>query len=180
MMKWVSIAGVLAAISVIMSRSARGSVLPAEGKAAPDFNLPDQSGAQHRLKDYAGHWLVLYFYPRDDTPGCTREACAFRDDLQRLRDMGAQVIGISVDDPRSHARFASKYQLPFPLLADERGAVAARYGALRDLMLVRIARRHTFLIDPRGTVRKVYDKVDTHRHSHEVIEDLSALLAQES
>ncbi len=178
MMKWLSIAGLLGATAIIMSRSSRRGALPAEGEAAPDFSLADQSGVQHRLKDYAGRWLVLYFYPRDDTPGCTREACAFRDDFQHLRDMGAQVIGISVDNTRSHARFATKYQLPFPLLADERGAVAARYGALLDLMVVRMARRQTFLIDPQGKVCKVYSHVDTKQHSREVMEDLSALLAR--
>src|SRR5574340_1075920 len=139
------------------------------GSAAPDFTLADQSGQTHRLHDYAGKWLVLYFYPKDDTPGCTQEACAFRDDLHKLTALGAQVVGISVDDSASHAEFAKKYHLPFPLLADQSAEVAARYGALMNLGFFKIARRYTFLIDPQGKVAKVYRKVETSRHSTEII-----------
>jgi peroxiredoxin Q/BCP len=146
------------------------------GETAPDFELPDQNGVKHNLKEFAGKWLVLYFYPKDDTPGCTQEACAFRDDLHKLEALGAQVVGISVDDSSSHAEFAKKYHLPFPLLADKSTEVAARYGALMNLLVLKIAKRYTFLIDPQGKVAKVYEKVETSRHSQEIIEDLKKFI----
>jgi len=149
--------------------------LPKIGQAAPSFSLQDQNGKTHRLADYSGQWLVLYFYPKDDTPGCTKEACSFRDDLQQLEKLGAKVVGISVDDTGSHAKFAEKYHLPFPLLADTDARVAESYGALNNLLVIKIARRYTFLIDPRGKIAKSYQSVDTSRHSLEIIEDLQRL-----
>ncbi len=174
-MKWLILFGLLAALALLAVRMARAGELPGVGQAAPDFQLPDQNGTVHALKEYAGHWLVLYFYPKDDTPGCTQEACAFRDDLHKLAALGAQVVGVSVDDSSSHAGFARKYHLPFPLLADKAGVVAAEYGALLDLGLFKFARRYTFLIDPQGRIAKVYVKVETSRHSTEIIEDLKQL-----
>ena len=144
---------------------------------APAFSLPDQNGKVHTLADYAGKWTVLYFYPKDDTPGCTKEACSFRDDLAQLEKLGAQVVGVSVDDTDSHARFAQKYHLPFPLLADKDGKVADSYGALTNLGLFKIARRYTFLIDAQGKIAKAYLNVDTSRHSQEIIDDLKRLAA---
>jgi peroxiredoxin Q/BCP len=117
----------------------------------------------------------LYFYPKDDTPGCTQEACTFRDDLNQLTAIGAQVVGVSVDDTNSHAKFAKKYHLPFPLLADRDGKVAESYGALLNLGLIKVARRYTFLIDPEGKVSRLYLSVETSRHSKEIIEDLKKL-----
>jgi len=175
-MKWLIISGLLAALAALMlAQAARAGAVPKVGTAAPGFNLPDQNGKLHALKEYAGKWLVLYFYPKDDTPGCTEEACAFRDDLHEISDLGAQVVGISVDDSSSHAEFAKKYHLPFPLLADSTAEVAGRYGVLRDFWIVKFARRYTFLIDPQGNINKVYDKVETSRHSKEIIEDLKML-----
>lgn len=174
-MKWLILFGLLAAFALLVSQMARAGELPKVGEAAPDFELPDQNGVKHSLKEFSGNWLVLYFYPKDDTPGCTQEACAFRDDLHKLTAMGAQVVGISVDDSSSHAEFAKKYHLPFPLLADKSTEVAARYGALMNLWLFKIAKRYTFLIDPQGGIAKVYEKVDTSRHSQEIIEDLKQL-----
>jgi peroxiredoxin Q/BCP len=143
------------------------------GQPAPDFNLPDQNGKTHRLSDYRGKWLALYFYVKDDTPGCTEQACKFRDDIGELDDLGAEVVGVSVDDTASHAQFARKYNLPFPLLADSKGETAARYGSLRpDGSL---AKRNTFLIDPQGRIAKVYLSANTSRNSAEVIEDLKKL-----
>ncbi len=177
-MKWLILFGLVTAAMMLVSQLARAGELPKLGEPAPDFELTDQNGSMHRLNQYAGKWLVLYFYPKDDTPGCTREACAFRDDLHKLTAMGAAVIGISVDDSASHAEFAEKYHLPFPLLADRSGEVAARYGALLDMVLFKVARRYTFLIDPQGRIARVYLKVETSRHSTEVIEDLKALIAK--
>jgi peroxiredoxin Q/BCP len=177
-MKWLILFGLLAALTLLAMRMVRAGELPKVGEAAPDFALSDHHGVRHDLKQYAGKWLVLYFYPKDDTPGCTQEACAFRDDLHKLTAMGAVVIGISVDDSASHAEFAAKYHLPFPLLADSAGAVAARYGALLDMVLFKVAKRYTFLIDTQGRIAKVYTKVETSRHSTEVIEDLKAMIAK--
>jgi peroxiredoxin Q/BCP len=146
-----------------------------EGSAAPDFELTDQHGQTRRLGDYAGRWLVLYFYPRDDTPGCTQEACRFRDDIGVMRDLDAAVVGVSVDDTRSHADFARKYQLPFPLLSDPDGHTAAAYGSLLNLGVVRFARRYTFIITPDGRIAARFDKVDPASHAEEVARTLLAL-----
>lgn len=146
-----------------------------EGSAAPDFALLDQNGQIHRLGDYAGRWLVLYFYPRDDTPVCTREACRFRDDIGVLGKLDAAVVGVSVDSPRSHADFSRKYGLPFPLLSDPDGRTAAAYGSLINLGLVRFARRHTFIIAPDGRIAARFDHVDPARHAEEVRDALRSL-----
>lgn len=174
-MKWLIIAGLLGALILLVSRMMQAGEVPKVGTAAPDFNLPDQHGQNHTLKDFGGKWLVLYFYPKDDTPGCTREACAFRDDLHQLTELGVQVAGISVDDSNSHAEFAQKYHLPFPLLADTNADTAERYGVLMNFIVARLARRYTFLIDPQGRISKVYDKVETSLHSKEIITDLKRI-----
>ncbi len=121
--------------------------------------------------------MVFYFYPRGDTPGCTTEACAFRDDLAKLTTLNAQVVGVSVDDTASHKAFAEKYHLPFPLLTDSNAGVAKRYGALPDWLVVKLAKRYTFLIDPAGRIAKAYLSADASRHSAEIIEDLKTLPA---
>jgi peroxiredoxin Q/BCP len=148
------------------------------GAEAPPFNLPDSTRKMHALSDFKGAWLVLYFYPKDDTPGCTKEACHFRDDSSHFEEIGAKVVGISVDDASSHADFTKKYRLPFPLLSDEDGLVAANYGALTDLAIVKLAKRHTFLIDPNGFISKVYTNVDADQHSQEILLDLKRLSGQ--
>ena len=152
------------------------SQTPVIGSAAPDFNLRDQQGVQRRVADFKGKWLVLYFYPKNDTPGCTTEACSFRDGQAMINAMGAQVVVVSIDDSSSHAAFAAKHKLPFPLLADTDGAVAARYGALSDWKVMKFAKRHTFLIDPKGVVRKAYLDVDPDKHAAQVLADLRALI----
>lgn len=149
--------------------------VPLPGSLAPTFTLPDQRARPVALESLRGKWVVLYFYPKDDTPGCTQEACSFRDDLAQLTALGAQVVGVSIDDSASHAAFAEKYHLPFPLLADKDGIVAQRYGALSDWKVMRFAKRTTFLIDPTGKIAKTYLKVDTSRHSAEIIADLKQL-----
>jgi len=176
-MKWLILLGLAGSLALMLLRMAQAGELPKPGQSAPDFSLPDQDGKQHRLADYAGKWLVLYFYPKDDTPGCTQEACAFRDDLHQLTALGAMIVGVSLDDSGSHAEFAKKYHLPFPLLADKNADVTASYGALLNLGLFKVARRYTFLISPQGKISKVYDKVETSSHSKEIINDLKLLLA---
>jgi len=172
------LAVLLVVASLWVARAARAGELPVVGQPAPDFNLPDQNGQSHTLQEFQGKWLVLYFYPKDDTPGCTQEACAFRDDLRQISELGAQVVGVSVDDSSSHAEFAKKYHLPFPLLADKTTETAVRYGALMNLGILKVARRYTFLIDPQGKVNKVYLSVETSRHSKEIIDDLKKLSAK--
>ena len=175
-MKWLILFGLLGALLLTLMRMAQAAELPKPGQSAPDFSLPDQDGKLHKLTDYSGKWLVLYFYPKDDTPGCTQEACSFRDDLHQLTALGAVVVGVSTDDSSSHAEFAKKYHLPFPLLADKGAEVAARYGAQSNFGLFRLAKRYTFLINPQGKISKTYDKVDTSRHSKEIIEDLTRMI----
>jgi peroxiredoxin Q/BCP len=145
------------------------------GDDAPSFTLNDAQGQTHYLSNYAGKYLVLYFYPKDDTPGCTKEACHFRDDMSQLEKLGANVVGVSVDNSASHADFAKKYHLPFPLLIDANGAVAESYHSLTNLYIVKVAKRHTFLISPDGKIAKVYTSVDTSNHSQQIIDDLKLL-----
>ena len=148
--------------------------LTVDGRA-PDFILPDQAGKVHRLSDYHGKWLALYFYPKDSTPGCTEQACRLRDDYLALRQLGLTVVGISLDKADSHARFAHKHALPFTLLSDEQGVVAKAYGALWSFGPVKFAKRHTFIIDPFGRIAKIYRKVTPKTHSGELIRDLTLL-----
>lgn len=142
------------------------------GMQAPQFELFDQIEAKHSLSDYLGKWVVLYFYPKDDTPGCTKEACAFRDDVAILNNLNVQVLGVSVDTTESHAKFAKKYSLQFPLLADLGGEVASRYGSLTKLGPIKLAKRHTFIIDPEGKLAKIYRSVKPATHSDEVIAEI--------
>ncbi len=179
MIKWLLVAFLIGIVLLLWRSTASANRnLPKAGAQAPGFSLPDQDEKLRTNADFRGKWLVLYFYPKDDTPGCTAQACAFRDDLQRLTALGAAIVGISVDDTQSHQAFAKKYSLPFPLLADAQGELARRYGSLRDLGLVRFARRNTFLIDPQGRVAKVYLGANTSRNSREVIDDLKQLAAK--
>jgi len=162
-------------LMIALTRLAWADEVPAAGSMAPAFALSDQSGREVSLDSLRGKWLVLYFYPRNDTPGCTEEACSFRDDMAQITRLGAQIVGVSIDSAASNAEFAEKYHLPFPLLADKGGAVAKSYGAYADWKLVRFARRYTFLIDTQGKIVKTYLKVDTSKHSAEIIADLKQL-----
>lgn len=168
------LASALGVLAAMIFGAAQAQEL-APGAPAPAFELKDQDGKAHRLEDYRGRWVVLYFYPKDDTPGCTKEACNFRDDLPTLRNLGVQILGVSVDDVASHAAFARKFGLPFPLLADAGGAVARRYGSLWSLGPIKFAKRHSFIIDPQGRVARVYREVEPAQHSREVIADVTAL-----
>ena len=145
------------------------------GMQAPMFELFDQTETKHSLSDYLGKWVVLYFYPKDDTPGCTKEACAFRDDIATLNNLDVQVFGVSVDTTVSHAEFANKYSLQFPLLADIDGKVASSYGSLTKIGPLKLAKRHTFIIDPEGKLAKIYRSVKPAAHSDEVIAEIKKL-----
>ena len=153
------------------------AALPQVGQKAPDFRLQDQNGKWHTPADHQGHWVVLYFYPKDFTPGCTTEVCAFRDDVAKLRQQGADVLGVSLDDVKSHAEFAAKYHVPFPLLSDADSKTAQAYGVLASKMGFKYARRTTFLIDPQGKIAKVYQDVDPEKNSSQVLADLATLKA---
>jgi peroxiredoxin Q/BCP len=145
------------------------------GMLAPQFELLDQAETMHKLNDYLGKWAVLYFYPKDDTPGCTKESCAFRDDIVTLQNLDVQVLGVSVDTTKSHAEFANKYSLQFPLLADIGGKVAGSYGSLTKLGPLKLAKRHTFVIDSEGKLAKIYRSVKPATHSDEVIAEIKKL-----
>ena len=153
------------------------AAIPQAGQMAPSFRLQDQNGHWHSPTEFHGHWLVMYFYPKDFTPGCTTEVCTFRDDIAKLRKAGAEVVGISLDDMKSHADFAAKYHVPFPLLSDADRTVATRYGVLTSYKGQHYAKRTTFLIDPQGRVSKVYVDVDPEKNSAQVLTDLATLKA---
>jgi thioredoxin-dependent peroxiredoxin len=168
--------GLLAFAAIpVVAEEAMGS--PQVGQAAPAFHLQDQNGHWHTPADFRGHWLVLYFYPKDFTPGCTTEVCTFRDDVAKLRRAGADVVGISLDDVKSHAEFAAKYHVPFPLLSDADQQTATEYGVLTSMMGKHYAKRTTFLIDPQGRIAKIYRDVDPAKNSAQVLSDLSQLKA---
>lgn len=149
---------------------------PMAGDDAPDFRLQDQNNQWHTLGDYSGRWLVLYFYPKADTPGCTTEACEFRDNIFAFDEIGAAIVGVSLDDVASQKDFAEKYHLPFPLLSDAQQEVAGRYGVLATFGNMTVASRQTFLIDPQGRIAKHYSEVDPETHSAQVLADLEELM----
>lgn len=144
------------------------------GKKAPPFTLKDQNGVTHRLVDYAGRPVILFFYPKDDTPGCTKEACAFQDNLPRFKTSKAAVFGVSILDEASKARFAEKYKLSFPLLADEDHAVAEKYGVWQKKSLYGRSFmgnvRTTYWIDKEGKVQQRWDNVKVDGHAEKVLE----------
>ena len=147
------------------------------GQNAPDFELPDQHGSLHRLSDHRGGPVVVYFYPKDDTPGCTKEACSFRDNWDELKAAGVTVFGISADEVASHKAFAEKHSLPFPLLADPEMGTIQAYGAwgMKNMYGKKFESilRYTFVIDGEGTVTRVFKRPRTEIHAEEVLAALS-------
>lgn len=146
-----------------------------EGDVAPNFSLLDQHQTLQSLSDYRGQWVVLYFYPKNDTPGCTTEACSFRDNINGIIAKQATVLGVSVDSVESHQKFAKTHRLPFSLLSDSDGKVAASYNSILNLGIIKFARRNSFIIDPNGVIAKAYKGVDPQTHVAEVLRDLAAL-----
>ena len=167
----------LAALVTLVLRLSGSGAIPELGTVAPDFDLPDAENHHHRLVDYRGRWLVLYFYPRDATPVCTAEACNLRDGYLAFKERNTALLGVSLDDAASHAEFAQQHQLPFPLLSDKDAILARAYGSLWDFGVFRIAKRHTFLIDPSGRIAKVYRDVVADRHAQTILADLDRLQA---
>jgi peroxiredoxin Q/BCP len=145
---------------------------PSLGSAAPEFKLQDQNGKWHTLADYRGKWVALYFYPKDQTPGCTTQACDFRDNIFAFREANAVILGVSVDDMKSHKDFAEKHGLPFSLLADPTKQTAQRYGVMN---FTGFAKRETFLIDPKGVIVKRYVVSEPKGHSEVVLKDIKEL-----
>lgn len=153
--------------------------LPRIGTQAPSFTLPDQDGTTHTLAEYKGRWLLLYFYPKDDTAGCTIEACTFRDQFKDFTKIGAEVVGVSTDSVASHKKFATKFELPFTLLADEHKEVVGSYGVFGEKKMYGRTymgtRRTSFLINPEGKIVTVYEKVKPEVHAAQVMADLTEL-----
>ena len=145
------------------------------GDTAPSFSLEDQNSLTHQLGDYTGKWVVLYFYPKDDTPGCTTQACDFRDAVKRIIASKSVVFGISLDSVESHKKFSDKNNLPFSLLSDNKGKVAKQYNSLNNFLGYKSAKRNTFIISPEGKIAKIYLSVDPKTHSEMVLNDLSIL-----
>jgi len=144
-----------------------------EGDDAPDFSVKDQTGAEVKLSDWRGRRVVLYFYPKDDTPGCTKEACSLRDGYADFERENIKILGVSTDDEKSHQKFISKYELPFTLLADTDHAVADAYGSYGEKKVMgktyNGVLRKTFLIDAEGKIVKVFDKVKVEEHADEIL-----------
>lgn len=147
--------------------------------AAPDFELPDQNDMMHKLSDYRGKWVLLYFYPKDDTPGCTKEACSLRDNFPNFKKSKAVILGISIDSVTSHKKFAEKYNLPFTLLADTEKKVVQLYGVWGEKKFLGKSyfgtRRMSFLISPEGKISKIYSIVKPPLHADEVLADLKTI-----
>lgn len=142
------------------------------GQPAPAFKLQDQNGKWHSLSDYAGKWVVLYFYPKDNSPGCTQEANQFKALYPQFLKSNAAVLGVSLDDVQSHQKFSEKLGLNFPILSDYNHQLAEKFGIVRNLGIVKIAKRESFLIDPKGTIVYHYTSVNTQTHADEVLKDL--------
>jgi thioredoxin-dependent peroxiredoxin len=178
-MRWIIlIAAAIVAVAFVALRPRRGeAAMPQEGQAAPDFHGQMIYGGQLRpikLSDYKGYKLVLYFYPKDNTPGCTKEACAFRDGFKQFKTAGVFILGCSVDSAQSHTAFIQKYNLPFPLLLDPDKKVATAYGAANGIPILGLNRRITFVIDEHGKILKVYPEVDPSRNPGEIIKAYAA------
>jgi thioredoxin-dependent peroxiredoxin len=173
------LAVVIALVVLVLRLLSRGAT-PSEGSNAPDFTLPSQEGSFVSLKDYRGKWIVLYFYPKDQTPGCSREAHNFQVDQPKYAERNAVVLGVSLDSVDSHKKFCAKEGLNFKLLADTNHKVTDSYGSLTNLGLVKFAARHTFLIDPSGKIAKAYTSVDPLKHSGEVLAELDVLQKSEA
>ena len=174
-MKAAILALALLALALPARAGAEAGAPPAVGSAAPAFLAQDQKGEWHTLDQYAGKWLVLYFYPKDGTPGCTKQVCAFRDHIVKVQKAGAVVVGVSLDDVASHKEFAEKHSVPFSLLADTDKSMAKSYGVLTSKLGFTYTRRDTFVIDPQGKIAKHYRDVDPEANVKQVIEDLTKL-----
>ncbi len=175
-MIWIFVAIIVLLIGFAVVRAmGTGKKAPSSGTPAPDFTLNSQDGKRLSLRDLRGKWVVLYFYPKDFTSGCTIEAHNFQRDLLQYEQKNAVILGVSVQDEVTHQKFCAKEGLSFKLLADTKHEVSSSYDSLVNLGVAKLSARHTFLIDPAGVVRKTYLKVNAKKHSAEVLADLSQL-----
>ena len=175
---WIGVGGILlAAVLVILvaARMRAGDKAPAVGTAAPDFTLNSQEGKAISLRDFKGKWVVLYFYPKDMTTGCTIEAHNFQRDLAKYDAKNAVILGVSVQDEKTHQQFCTKESLTFRLLADTKKEVSQKYDSVMNFGVMKLSARHTYLIDPAGMIRKVWTDVDVKKHSDEVLAALDEL-----
>jgi len=170
-----TLAAIAGVVALALAPGGSATDQPSVGSQAPEFELPDQTGQLHSLEDYREQWVVLYFYPKDETPGCTTEACEFRDNIFAFRDLNAQILGVSLDDVESHKEFAEKHSLPFPLLADTDGSTSDAYGVKTRMFGMKVAKRQTFIIGPDGNIARHYETVKPDAHSAEVLADLKTL-----
>ena len=165
-----------AVIPGLLAVAAFAQAVPQPGQTAPDFTLPSQDGSRISLHDFRGKWVVLYFYPKDGTPGCTIEAHNFQHDMAKYNRFHAVIVGVSVDSTNSHKAFCAKQGLTFKLLADTEKTVSRQYGSLTSLLGFKIATRNTFLVDPQGRIAKVWTGVSPASHSGEVLAALAGLV----
>lgn len=175
MSRSVTISGLVLGAAMLAGVAAWAGEIPSVGAVAPDFTLASQEGKQVSLHDFKGKWVVLYFYPKDMTPGCTIEAHNFQRDQAQYDKLNAAVVGVSVDTVDSHVQFCTKENLTFKLLSDPKHGVVEKYGSLTQMGPMTIAARNTFLVDPKGVIRKVYTKVNPSPHSEEVLAELAQL-----
>jgi thioredoxin-dependent peroxiredoxin len=175
-MIWIFVAVILLLVGFAVLRAmGTGKKAPSSGTPAPDFTLNSQDGKPLSLRDLRGKWVVLYFYPKDFTSGCTKEAHNFQRDLGQYEQKNAIILGVSVQDEITHQKFCAKEGLSFKLLADTKYAVSSSYDSLVNLGVAKLSARHTFLIDPAGIVRKTYLNVNAEKHSAQVLDDLASL-----
>jgi peroxiredoxin Q/BCP len=172
---WIALAILVIGVGAVAAKNAFAADPPAVGAQAPEFTLPTQEGKPVSLKDFHGKWVVLYFYPKDMTTGCTIEAHNFQRDQEQYTKRNAVVLGVSVDTPDSHKQFCTKEGLTFKLLADPEKKVTSAYGSLKNYGVAELAARNTFIIDPSGKIVKVYTGVEPNKHSEEVIAALDGL-----
>jgi thioredoxin-dependent peroxiredoxin len=175
-MIWIFVAAIVLLLGFAVVRAmSTGNKAPAYGTSAPDFTLNSQDGKPLSLRDLRGKWVVLYFYPKDFTSGCTKEAHNFQRDLAQYEEKNAVILGVSVQDEATHQKFCAKEGLSFKLLADSKYEVSSSYDSLVNLGVAKLSARHTFLIDSVGVVRKIYFNVNAEKHSTEVLADLARL-----
>ena len=165
---------VMLTLVFVFKKTTFGSEDKLLGKAAPEFKLKNSYGKLVSLEQFKGEWLLVFFYPKDDTPGCTKEACSLRDNFTDIKKLNANVVGISIDSSDSHKEFKEKYNLPFMLLSDPDGKTAKKYGALNNFFIFKLAKRQSFIIDPNGVVRRIYRNVFPSKHAQEIKSDLEA------